>query len=414
MNIGHIKFGRELLVTQMNHCLFVAITITVMGLCGMDAAAIPVWLILGVVPVLLYIIRKKVHKFFLFFGLHLILPAAVTFLPLHLLVKLMALAIIVIYMVISIRIRLVEDMPDEEENYSSYVVIGGIGGLAIIQNKFAIPAWEKYYLYLVFFYLACYFIQFFVERYLTFLQVNDTSAGNIPKHAIFRSGLKQTAVCTAGAMCLFVLSANIEWLSYTLSVLGKGLLAVIRFLLSFMKNDVQEEIVETAQQSQGGGGGMGFMEPGETWLFWEVLERTFMVALGVALIILIVKTIKKVTRFLWDAFHKDRREHAEAVTDGIDVREFCEIDKKPEKGRKWPIFLDNGEKIRKIYYKRIIKDKVEIIGGLSDEELNYRTAKECCDVLSAEKLQEIYEKARYSKADVTKEDVKAAKAAVGK
>jgi len=414
MNIGHIKFGRELLVTQMNHCLFVAIAITVMGLCGMDSAAIPVWLVLGVVPVLLYIIRKKVHKFFLFFGLHLILPVAAAFWPLHLLVKLLALAMVVIYLIISVRIRLIEDMPAEEENYSPYVVIGGIGGLAIIQNKFAFPEWEKYYFYLVFFYLTCYFIQFFVERYLTFLQVNDTSAGNIPKNAIFHSGLRQTVICTAGALCLFVLTANIEWLSYTLSVLGKGLLTVIRFLLSFVKHEAQEEIVETAQQSQGGGGGMGFMEPGETWLFWEVLERTFMVALGVALVVLIVKTIKRVSRFLWDAFHKDRREHAEAVTDGIDVREFCEIDKNTEKNRTWTLFLDNGEKIRKIYYKRILKGKTEILGGLSDEELNYRTAKECCDVLLAEKLQQLYEKARYSKADVTKEDVKAAKAAAGK
>lgn len=412
MRINVIKVGRQFLVSQMNHCVYTAAAVTVMGALKMDAPLLWLWLLVGLVPFGLYEIRCKVRNFFLFFGLHLLMPAAMFLCPVGIWSKLILFVITLIYVIVSIRIRIMEDAVNEESEYNPAAVIGAVALLTVIQKQFGQPDWEKYYMYLIFGYLACYFVYYFVDRYLRFLQVNDSSASNIPERAIFVSGLKQTLVCTGGAITLLFMTANVEWLSYILRMLGQGALAVIRFLMSFIKFEGQEEEIVKEQQSGGPGGMEGMMEPGEAGLFWIILEKLMMFAVSIGFVVLVTVMLVKGYRYLWNAFHRVRGRKEETVQEGMDVREQCDIEKSTNLGLHFLPFLNNKEKIRKMYRKRVLKGKDSIIGGLQTKELGFLTAKECCDRISQNELQQIYDKARYSEQNITAEDVKNVKAAV--
>ena len=67
-----------------------------------------------------------------------------------------------------------------------------------------------------------------------------------------------------------------------------------------------------------------------------------------------------------------------------------------------------------MYRKRVLKSKALIVGTSGNKELEYLTAKECCDKISADSLKEIYEKARYSNASITADDVRTVRTSIKK
>jgi len=198
----------------------------------------------------------------------------------------------------------------------------------------------------------------------------------------------------------------VGWLAYIMSWLGKGLLAVIRFLVSGISGKEPEEIepsvMESAPQDMGG----MFAEEGKTALIWIILEKILMAAIGVLMIGLVVLGIVMGFRYLWKYFHAGSKKEDEVLQSGIDIRETCIIEKKQKEASDWLSFLKPREKVRKIYRKQILKHKKEIIGENSPENLEYMTAEECCEKISSEDLKLIYEKARYSSEEITSEDVK--------
>ena len=97
------------------------------------------------------------------------------------------------------------------------------------------------------------------------------------------------------------------------------------------------------------------------------------------------------------------------IQSGPDIRESCEIEQNDRTPRQRFGFLNNAEKIRKIYRKHVLKNEKNIVGEDGTRQLLYLTAKECCEKLSADCLKVAYEKARYSNESVTSEDVKAVK-----
>ena len=407
-----IEVITELLVMQMNHLVLISGVITVLGAFGKEEPYFGLWFAMWLVPLLFYIVREKVHNFFLFFALHLFLPIVVLFTPVGVLIKLLILAMVLIYIIWSIRIRLMSEVKQTGLIVPLVAVIA-IGGLSLIQNIFIGKSWEKYYMTAIFMYLLCYFIYYFMSRYLRFLQVHATSTANIPEKAIFFSGLKQTVVYTAGGMFIMFLTANIEWLSYVLSLLGRGFVSVLRFIFSLFPGKETEEIVETATgQGRPNGDMSGFMEPGEAHIIWIILEKLLMAAMAVGFVLLIVYAAVKGYQFLWKNFHKERKSGSKYDEDVPDVREKCGIEKSIKGQLKFISFSDNREKVRKVFRKHILKSKNSIIGDSNINVLECLTAKECCDKISADALQFAYDKARYSSEMITAKEVKQVKTAV--
>jgi len=268
-------------------------------------------------------------------------------------------------------------------------------------------------------YLGAYFISYFLGNYLRFLVVNESSVAVMPEKEILSSGMKQTALFTAGGLCILLLTANIQWAAYLFSLVGKVLLAILKWLVSLLSKEETEEVEElvmTSNQGMSDMGGLG--EAGDPALIWVILEKIlmFLVTVGVAVVFVVV--IVMICRYIWKQFHNVKVVEQEKLQKGRDVREVCGIERNTrESAVIWSPFLNNRERVRKVYRKQILKNKFHIIGNHNVEDLKCMTAKECCDKISEESgsancLKKIYEKARYSSYEVTSEDVKNMKAAV--
>ena len=400
-----IETMQDLLIILINHLPLLGLGITVMGLFGQEQHYIWLWGAAVAVPLVLYFARVKIGNFFLFFALHLILPVIAFMVPVWILPKIILLVMVLIYVVWSVYIRL-RSKTMGEGLLKPLFVISMLGALTLVENLNNKMGWEWIYIALAMVYLAGYFIYNFIDQYLHFLTVNESSAANIPEQEIFSSGMKQTFLFMLGSVVVLLLTANVGWLAYIMSWLGKGLLAVIRFLLSGRSGEQIEEIepsvMESAPQDMGG----MFAEEGKTALIWIILEKILMAAIGVLLIGLVVFGIVMGFRYLWKYFHAGSKKEDEVLQSGIDIRETCIIEKKQKEASDWFSFLKPREKVRKIYRKQILKHKKEIIGENTPENLEYMTAEECCEKISSEELKLIYEKARYSSEEITSEDVK--------
>lgn len=68
-----IEVTRDLLVILMNHLIWIAGAVAVLGLFHKETTQLWLWILLGFVPVVLYFSRIRIQNFFLFFALHLLL-----------------------------------------------------------------------------------------------------------------------------------------------------------------------------------------------------------------------------------------------------------------------------------------------------------------------------------------------------
>ena len=405
-----IETGQDLLIIFINHLILIAFAMTAMGLFRQDEHKVWLWSVLLIIPLIFYVARIKLRNFFLFFALHVAVPVGIIFLPIHILLKLLMVFISMVYFIWSIRIRM------QERGYGEGVVApifmtGALGVMLLIETSYSQKGWEGIYIAMAIIYAAGYCMYMFTSQYLRFLIVNESSAANIPESEIFHKGFRQTFMYMAGVVTLLVLTANVAWLSYIVSWLGDILLKVARFLFSGAGRTEEEmPITMPVEQIPPDMGMLG--EAGEPALIWVILEKLVMIAGALFMVGLIVFGIVKGFQYLWKGFHKDAAKDEKKITTGIDIREACTIEKTKKEGNNWFSFLNNREKIRKIYRKQVLKNKTAIIGDLNTEDLGYMTAKECCDRFSAEQLKKMYEKARYSEAEITSEDVRAAKSGV--
>lgn len=406
-----IEIVKEILYTFMNHWVIMMLAVTVMGLFGKEETGIGLWLAMWVVPLCLYFARAFVGNFFLFFLIHLIWPAIVVLSPVALLEKVLMMAIVLIYMVWSLKIRLTEKNGKDDSLFVSPVFsICVLGVLALMENFLCKKGWQNYYVAAILIYLGCYFVHHFIAEYLRFLRVNESSATNIPEREIFFSGLKQTLLFAGICLVVLLLTANIEWLASILSVVGRGLKALLTWLLSGEMEYSETTVTQTMEQMQGNMMD-GMSEDTEPFFIWVLLEKIVLFLVPIAIIALVVFSAVSIFRFLWRRFHEERVREEKKVQDSRDVREALVIESEKKDRAGLFSFLNNRQKVRKLYKKRVLKSKEDIIGALNTEDLEYMTARECCDKIAAENLKKVYEKARYSDAEITAEDIKLLKSA---
>lgn len=401
-----IEAGSNLLLFFINHWVVTAVAITLTGLFGYETPHLVLWLTFWLLPIYLYSARANVHNFYLFFFLQLLPLAIACNVRIELGVKFISLLMVIFYIVCSIKIRLSE-IPAEIE-FAPVLSVGVIGVSYIIEKHFIGLGWSRYYLFAILMYLIGYYFYYFISHYLSFVSVNKNSANNIPEQDIFASGMWQTAIFTTGGVGILLLSANIEWLSYLTGLLGKGLVGIIRFLVSLFPLEKNETNPMSSEQGMMGGMG-GFLEGGETHPFWIILEKIATMLLFLAIVLLFIWAVVKGYQFLWNNFHKVHKRKFTEGQNSQDIRENCSMDITDSKTSSRFFAWNYAGKIRKLYRKYILKNKGVIVGEKNDGALSYLTARECCDKISADSLKIVYEKARYSNENVSAEDVKRAR-----
>ena len=233
--------------------------------------------------------------------------------------------------------------------------------------------------------------------------MNRLSTGKIPFQEILRSGLRSTATFVLLSGVLLLAVSQFAWLKPFLQLLRSGLAAVLRFLFGLIPEDSTDPDVVIEQAV--GGGDMPPMEAEDPFLLWVILEYAAMIALLIACVFLLYRGIRKLVSFLRDRMQFSLPETATEKQESMDKREKLELsgdknDSRQDRKRFSLLFPDARQKIRRIYLKKINN------GGLAKERLPFYTARDAEKSLRAEGMAAIYEKARYSEAPCTEEDVR--------
>lgn len=401
---------RDFLITQMNHwCLFL-VPITLFSIINAEAVSMWKWALCSIVPFAFFLVRKFTDRFLIFVGSHLLVfPAFLYLMPKPLLEKVILLIFVGGYAVFSFYLRVMSRDRLDRPIKPIVIVVGAAAGL-FVEEHFGVGDWEKYYRLPVVAFIGLYFIQLYLQNYQYFVKVNDSAKGHIQQRVMFRSGMKLILSFSLVVMGFASLTGGSGWVSRLLALPGK----VFRLLFQLVDRLLTGQLEQGIPDWERPGyvyNDFDQLGEGEAGAFWVFLERVFMAAFAVCLIVFIIFAIYKlvITLHKWFSQRSDRSVEREEEDNLGDVREKCETDKR-KKERKSPFaFLSVRERIRRVYKKDVWARRNFIVKEGDTRALSLMTAKETGDKLERPALAESYEKARYSNEECTAEDLRRAK-----
>lgn len=266
-----------------------------------------------------------------------------------------------------------------------------------------------YYYVITFVYLIGYFLFYFTKKFLDFLKLNQNTASNIPISDIFRNGIGLTAFFTACSSVILLVSANIDWVKAIADKIWSWVLVILGYIFSGIdtKPPLTGKEEMTQKDPQMGSSNMSEVIPIETL---ESIRNIIVVMLIVTIILGLCFFLYYIYCVIKGLEGPDIRKKKNInLVENEDVREYCGVEKNPQRKTGGFILRSNREKVRRLYQKKLIKRKKELIGEQEQQMLKYLTAKECCDKLSEQQLKRVYEKARYSEEIISPEDVRLVK-----
>lgn len=412
MNIGKIRFVNEILMEQMNHWLLFPLALIVSGaslhLSGQGEPALLMWILCSLFPFCFFLIRCTIRKLIPFTLLHLAVAAFALLIPVPFpAARAVCIACALGYLISSHILRLKYDVLFSEAMHLP-VGVGMAAASIFFIHYLEIRTWENYYIFPLIGGITLYFIIYYIDRYLNFLSMNESSAGFLPAAEMFRSGLGLVALYTLLGTVILTLSSQFAWLSGLLQPVKNLLIGFLRFLFSgHTMSEEEAEIPFVEEMPTNNMGEMRLPETEEPFWFWKVLEFIFIAALicifcGAAALALI-KLFKLICQYLNLRGKQSRNPEAE---NAWDLREKCGLERNQEKKRS-SLFaaLSPRERIRKLYKKKLLA----CIPKLSETERNrvdIYTANEWEDILGTSGMAELYDLARYSGTEITGAQVK--------
>ncbi len=413
-----IELAGEFLTQQMNHWMLFSLVLTVTGgvasYLPIEKPDILMWICCSVLPVLTFLVRSKVRPFFPFLLCNLAIAAFAFVLPAaNTTSRVICAACGVGYFIHTFVVRLKADSVFTNPLPPAFGIVLSVFGVFFMHHV-GDRNWDNYYIFTLIGCFALYLLIHYMNHFLEFLSVNRSSSGSIPTEEMFRSGFGLVAGYTFAGILLLVLSTNLTWLETIFSWLKKGVVAVIRFLISLVPEGTTEEISRAEEAVQENAMDEMAMAGGEASMFWKVLEILAVTAFYIAAVFFAVKLILKLYRYLKERFGLQfrRMKYGESAGDGaLDIREKCEIKKEShaKEGRSPFLFLAPAERIRRQYKKKLLANEAVLADG-EKEKLSLFTARESEARLGTSGMADIYERARYSKIEITAEDVKKMKA----
>lgn len=409
-----IEMISELLTQQMNHwMLFPLILIVLEGTSEFISSGEPdilMWSFCGVLPVLTFFVRAKVKHFLPFLLSNLCILALSFIIPANNTVcRILCVICGVGYFIHTFAIRLKSDSMFTTPFSPAVGIALSVFGV-FFQQQESDKHWDSYYTFTLIGCFALYFVIYYMNHYLSFLTVNDSSSGSIPASEMFHSGMGLVLVYTLTGTVLLLLATNVSWLEAILGFLKKGLIKFLRFLFSLFSDRSEPETVTILREPEGLDNFEFYEQPvDEPSLFWKVLEIICMVAFFCLMIYAIIKLILFVVRFLKDRFALSFRHKNLDLSENIstDIREKCSLEKNviSIENRRLFGFFSPAERIRKLYKKKLLNASGLLVKG-EPEKLALCTAREAEDKLKTAGMAVMYEKARYSNSSVTSRDVK--------
>lgn len=401
------EFLYRLLLTQYNHwCLFgLVLGAMYIGMAYLDDLDRPyfLWyLIIGIVPFLQKYVRDYMNKFFLLFLImHAGIFSLVLFLPYPCAsVKVIGIVVGVYYTLYSIKVK----MSEETDVFKPYKLIVGyaLAFVGVLMAKYTdSEGYENSFLILSVIVTSLYFLSYLVDNYRAFLRSNTLSAGVLPSKKMFSLSIKMYGIYLAvgGAFALLVINSN--YVEKLLGVLKKGALALIRFLFrggDVEEQEIQEIIEETEMQPSSDSWEMGPVDDNVIWkyiwIFFGILMCIIVCFAGFMLIRHFIRGIRE-------------NFSSKTKVEGFDIREKVLVNMSDTR-KKYKKVMGRtiDDRIRKVFKNSMINDERTLKENLGIEKgIDKFTASEYGNAIHKEEATLIYEKARYSGENCTKEDL---------
>lgn len=417
MNIKRLRILDELLTEIMNHWLLYPLLLVTMGISremtDVGDPGLPLWFFCGLLPPAFFILRCKVKKLIPFVFLHLVIVAAVALIPFSFLLN----RVICIFCAAGYAVHSLVQRLKHDSLYTDVIQLPVAVALsaisALLQRYQGTRGWDNYYLIPLIGGIALYFIIYYIEHYLDFLAMNDSSAGFLPAKEMFHSGMGLVLVYTVLGTIVLLLGSQFEWLAGILEPVKNLFLRFLRFLFSRQgSTEPEPEIPVEESVATDSMGGMPLPEGGEPFWLWTVLETLLIIAFYCGILFGVIMLLWKLIQLIRKYRNLHYSERGEMQTqDAFDLRESCELEKKTGKSRQ-SIFsvLSPRERVRRLYKKKVLLSS----SSLPEEaksRLELYTAREWEEKLETEGMARIYEQARYSGHEITGADVKKMKEA---
>lgn len=202
----------DILATQMNHWTLFALVAAAAVLSG-KKPPLALWTVCGLLPVLFFFIRRYTNSFLLLAGSHLLCLLLLFVVPvsgLALKLLLCFYGIGLVFCSFSLRIRTEERL---DEIIVPAVAVGIIALTLFLLRFRGHGEADYYFIGMVIFYFICYYIRCYFNNYLSFIYVNASCTGYIPRQKIFAAGTRLSLLFILSGMAAILLLSNLDWLA---------------------------------------------------------------------------------------------------------------------------------------------------------------------------------------------------------
>lgn len=366
-------------------------------------------------PLLFYAIRKKCRFFIVFVLAHIaggaVLFYLAGFMPHPVVWRIMWSFFAFLYAVSSFRIRLTKDTDEEGELSPAFC-----GAVAVILfflcSYLGTESGGRQILWISFVWILGHLLKQYMENFLQYVEMNRSSSGMIPEKGIFQSGFMAVGTFSIFSVLLLIVCAQTAFADWLSEAARKGGLAILRFLfrvLSLFGSTEKPEAPAVQQNPEPVLPPELLAESSPTPVWMEALEKILITAILIALIIGAVLLLAKLIHQLIQLFYRQERKKTEVLTEGVLEEEEHLGRQKKEKKQHLPMFGGTPkQRVRRIFKKTVLtvyKDAdAEKIGSQTVREIAVKAPKSD----GWQPLCRLYERARYTEEEISREEVREA------
>lgn len=381
-------------------------------LAGFSAGEPMIWRLLlqAGIPLFYYFLREKCNSIPLFFILHILPVCASYFLPgagapEKIILVLGALA----FAVLSLSKR-VFSKEKGMEAANPIVVIG----LFLVFYLFDMAQMGgnagRYFFEMSVFFAVGYFLYYYFNRAGTFLKISNMYIEGVPVKKVLLSAFGMVFGFSAAAFVLINLLTNRAWLDGITGWIGRFVHKALSALVTYVPETeapIEDVLFAKVEYTD-----FGISQEASEWgMLADIILKAVCGLLFLAFLIFLVVSA---VRFIGMAFGiKKKKESFRDVTEEDRIEKLGRREKKKSETREWRIFGGTPEqKIRKLYYKTMLRKHSMLKEEHTKKLLKTGTARECCQTMFEdeaalpEQFAQIYEKARYSQEGCSAGDVK--------
>ena len=410
-----LEYLKAFLATQLNYipalCVIFALYF---GILKKDPT---MWkfALLAILPFGFYLIRRFVNNIVLFFALHLLWAAWPFLIATNLTEKIIFLITAVVYCAVSIYFKVTKHALEDGVLYVAMTAL-----LAIVAYFFSASISGENKAMNIAILAIVYVVYFVIHEYMTgyinYIRNNEVSNQSIPKKHIFKTSISALVGFTTLFVGFSMLVLRANWFSGVIDKIRALIEKFIIWLLSFAPDAMEQawwgdgsQNVDEVYQN------VTHLEPKNELPpeVNEVVGNVVTIGAYIIAVVVVLALAYAIFRAIVAAFKVKHEENEEEIV--LVKEKVTKINKKEREKKVKENQFSKDKKIRKMYEDIVWKknlgpkpDKNE--KAIVANRLSHQTPKEQCKyLLSGEAIRRMYEKARYSGQEMTKDDVRAMK-----